>query len=117
MWFAYALTLLANSVAEEIVMRGYMIDRLERLFGKSWLAILISSLLFGSYHIHLGLLGAGTAVVIGMVFGTWFVWTRRLGALIVAHTIYNLLLKLYWEKYWHRSAISAKTCLLFNFVD
>ena len=96
MWFAYALALLANSFAEEIVMRGYMIDRLERLFGKSWLAILISSFLFGSYHIHLGLLGAGTAVFIGMVFGTWFVWTRRLGALIVAHTIYNLLLNLYW---------------------
>ena len=45
MWFAYGLALLANSFAEEIVMRGYMIDRLEQLFGKSWLEILISSLL------------------------------------------------------------------------
>jgi len=96
MWFAYGLALLANSFAEEIVMRGYMIDRLEQLFGKSWLAILISSLLFGSYHIYQGLLGAGSAVFIGMVFGTWFVWTRRLGALIVAHTICNLLHSLSW---------------------
>jgi len=95
MWFAYGLALLANSFAEEIVMRGYMIDRLERLFGKSWLAILISSLLFGSYHIYQGLLGAGSAVFIGMVFGAWFVWTRRLGALIVAHTVCNLLHSLF----------------------
>jgi membrane protease YdiL (CAAX protease family) len=95
MLFAYGLALLANSFAEEIVMRGYMIDRLERLFGKSWLAILIASLLFGSYHVYQGLLGAGSAVFIGMVFGTWFVWTRRLGALIVAHTICNLLHSLF----------------------
>jgi len=55
-----------------------------------------SSILFGSYHIYQGLLGAGSAVFFGMVFGTWFVWTRRLGALIVAHTICNLLHSLSW---------------------
>ena len=84
MWFAYGLALLANSFAEEIVMRGYMIDRLEQLFGKSWLEILISSLLFGSYHIYQGLLGAGGAVFIGMVFGTWFVSMTAFATFLLA---------------------------------
>jgi membrane protease YdiL (CAAX protease family) len=90
--------LLANSFAEEIVMRGYLIDRFERLFSKTWLAVGLAAMLFGSYHIYQGWLGAIEGVVIGIVFGIWFARTRRLAAPIIAHTISNLLLVIFYTE-------------------
>jgi|GEM_PF-2420200 len=39
---------------------------------------------FGSYHIYQGLLGAGGAVFIGMVFGTWFVSMTAFATFLLA---------------------------------
>ncbi len=89
-WFAFALV--ANSAAEELVARAYMIDRLEKLIGKTWIAVLISAVLFGSYHIHQGMMiGFLGATLTGIVFGIYFARTRKLFPLIVAHSIYSLI--------------------------
>jgi membrane protease YdiL (CAAX protease family) len=74
-----------NAFAEELVMRGYLIPRLERLWGNTFYAILATSLLFAAYHIYQGAYGVVSAVAFGLLMGLIFVWTRRLWPCFVAH--------------------------------
>ena len=87
-WLAIAI--IANSFAEELVMRAYLIDRLEKLFGSTWIAIVLSALLFGSYHIYQGVTGLVCATLMGVVFGIHYSRYRKLLPIVVAHTIYNV---------------------------
>jgi membrane protease YdiL (CAAX protease family) len=84
----------ANGFAEELVMRGYFIPRLEDLLGSTTKAILISSALFGAYHLYQGPYGAGSALVFGLLFGALFCSVRRLWPLAVAHAITDILIYL-----------------------
>lgn len=81
---------LANGFAEELVMRGYLIPRFEDLFGSPARAVLLSAVLFASYHLYQGFYGAGSALVIGLVFGVLFCSMRRLWPLAAAHAFLNL---------------------------
>lgn len=85
------LAQLANAFAEELAMRGYLIPRFERLLGSSLKAVLLSSVLFGSYHLYQGPYGAGSALVLGLVYGAIFCWSRRLWPVVAAHALRNLL--------------------------
>jgi len=87
-WFAFAI--IANSVAEELVMRAILIDRLQKLFGKTWIAILVPALLFGSYHIYQGVTGLVCATLMGVVFGIHYARYRKLLPLVIAHTICSI---------------------------
>jgi membrane protease YdiL (CAAX protease family) len=82
---------LANGFAEELVMRGYLIPRFEDLLGSPAKAILLSALLFASYHLYQGYYGAGSALVVGIVFGVIFYSTRRIWPLAAAHALHNIL--------------------------
>jgi membrane protease YdiL (CAAX protease family) len=86
------VALVLNSMAEELVMRKYLIDRCERIFGSTIFAVIATSLLFGSYHIYMGTIGVLFATITGLVFGIYFVYTRRILGLIVAHTLMNILI-------------------------
>lgn len=90
--FALAATfcLLANSLAEEIVMRGYLISRLEKLCGLRWWTVLLPAVMFASYHLYQGYFGVISAAITGLVFGFWFVMSRNLTGVIVAHTLINM---------------------------
>ena len=81
----------ANAFAEELVMRGYLLPRLERLFGNATLAIVITSVLFASYHVYQGVYGLISALTFGLVAGAVFVLTRRLWPCFVAHAIGDVL--------------------------
>jgi membrane protease YdiL (CAAX protease family) len=76
---------------EELFMRGYIISRLEYLLKSSWIAVLISALLFGSLHLYQGVGQAIGTVAIGLVYAIAFCWLRRLWPLCIAHAITNLL--------------------------
>jgi membrane protease YdiL (CAAX protease family) len=81
----------ANAFAEEIAIRGFLFDRLERLTGSAGVAVLASSLAFAGYHAYQGgpaLLGI---LVFGLVFGLVFAVTRLLAPLVVAHAMINVL--------------------------
>jgi membrane protease YdiL (CAAX protease family) len=82
----------ANAFAEELVMRGYLIARFERLLPSAWQAVLISTLLFAGYHIYQGPLGAISAMVFGLVSGISFCLFRRLWPLCIAHALLNILI-------------------------
>lgn len=84
-------THLANAFAEELVVRGYLIDRFERLFGSRFDAVLLSSTAFASYHVYQGLGAAIDLFLFGLVLGIVFVRSRRLWPCVVAHALWNLL--------------------------
>ncbi len=76
-----------NATLEEIVVIGYLLTRLRQL-GRSvpW-AIGIAAVLRGSYHLYQGFGAFVGNAVMGVIFGWFFLRTRRVMPLIVAHTI------------------------------
>jgi uncharacterized protein len=85
-----ALAMVANSCAEELTSRGFMLVRLEQLLGSTKAALAISTALFASYHIYYGFVGMGGIAVVGLAYGLSFTLTRSLWVPIVAHTLTNL---------------------------
>ena len=77
-----------NATLEEVVVVGYLITRLRQL-GRSapWAIGLASAVLRGSYHLYQGFGAFVGNAVMGVVFGWFFLRTRRVMPLIVAHTI------------------------------
>jgi membrane protease YdiL (CAAX protease family) len=89
---------------EETFYRGWMFERLGRLFGThAWtkpVTVLITSLLFASMHyVDQGLAGAEQAMITGLVFGTIFAVTGRIFMLMVAHAAFDLIAVaiIYWN--------------------
>jgi membrane protease YdiL (CAAX protease family) len=80
---------------EETLFRGYMFERLGKLFGSgAWakvLIVLITSVWFALAHYSVqGLPGVEQAVITGLAFGTVFALTGRIFMLMVAHAAFDL---------------------------
>ena len=82
----------ASGFSEELVMRGYLIPRLERLLRSSSAAILVTSALFASYHLYQGITPVITHFAVGVAYAIWFCTLRRLWPLCVVHALHNFLL-------------------------
>jgi membrane protease YdiL (CAAX protease family) len=89
---------------EETVFRGYMFERLGKLFGTGAGAkvfiVLLTSALFGLAHYsNQGLAGVEQAIITGLVFGTIFAVTGRIWMLMCAHAAFDLtaLAIIYWN--------------------
>ncbi|MBU3752244.1 MAG: CPBP family intramembrane metalloprotease [Mycobacterium sp.] len=83
------LAAFANGFAEEVVVVGYLITRLQQLGISQSRAVLASSALRGLYHLYQGI-GAGIGnLAMGLVFGYAWCRTGRLWPLILAHGIIN----------------------------
>jgi len=89
---------------EETLFRGYLFERLGKLFGASRGAktaiVLITAALFGLAHYpDQGLAGAEQATITGLVFGAIFAVTGRLWMLMCAHAAFDLvaLAIIYWD--------------------
>ena len=96
--------MLVAGFAEETVFRGYMFERLGKLFGYGVGAkvaiVLFTSAWFGASHYAVqGLAGAEQATIFGLVFGTIFAITGRLWMLMCAHAAFDLtaLAIIYWD--------------------
>ena len=89
---AMALMLpLTAAIPEEIVYRGFLIERLEHLFGNMpgsvILAVIVQSLVFGSVHFQWGLGGIIVTAIMGAVWGFAFLLCgRNLWIVIIAHS-------------------------------
>jgi membrane protease YdiL (CAAX protease family) len=89
---------------EETVFRGYLFERLGKLFGRSLTAriviVLLTAALFASLHyFDQGLAGAQQAIITGLVFGTVFSITGRIWMLMCAHAAFDLtaVAMIYWN--------------------
>lgn len=80
-----------NAVLEEVIVVGYLLNRLRR-FGWSWAAVMAASaLLRGSYHLYQGFGPFLGNAIMGLVFAEWYRRGGRVWALIVAHTILDVV--------------------------
>jgi len=80
---------------EETVFRGYLFERLGKLFGPGVGAktsmVLLTAVWFGLAHYSLqGLAGVEQGTIFGLVFGTIFAVTRRIWMLMFAHAAFDL---------------------------
>ena len=89
---------------EETVFRGYLFERLHKLFGQSVAAetviVLLTSAFFGLVHYpDQGLPGVQQATIVGLAFGTIFAVTGRIFMLMCAHAAFDLtaLAIIYWN--------------------
>ena len=89
---------------EETVFRGYMFERLGKLFGSGIVAkvaiVLLTAAWFGLAHYSVqGLAGAEQGMIVGLVFGTIFAVTGRIWMLMVAHAAFDVtaVAMIYWN--------------------
>lgn len=85
------LFLLAGAVFEELLVRGYLWDRLSRLTGRRTLALFLSSALFAAYHPY-SLAECAIIFVDGLLLGTFFWMSRSLPRVVLGHWALNLWL-------------------------
>ena len=93
-WVAVLVMLassIANGFAEELALRSYLLPRLLQLSGSRVFAVLLTSSLFGAYHIYQGVMGAIAIFVVGIVFGTYFVAKRRFWPIALAHMAMDVI--------------------------
>jgi len=89
---------------EETIFRGYLFERLGKLFGtgtgaKVSIVLLTSAVFALGHYSNLGLPGVEQAVVTGLVFGTIFAITGRIWMLMCAHAAFDLtaIAIIYWN--------------------
>lgn len=89
---------------EETFFRGYLFERLGKLFGAGagakTLIVLLTAGLFGLVHYpEQGLAGAEQATITGLVFGAIFAVTGRIWMLMCAHAAFDLTAYaiIYWN--------------------
>ena len=70
--FLVLVTCFTNGFAEELVIRGYLLTRLECLLRSTGWAILVTTALFASYHVYQGAIGVVGAAAMGLVYAIAF---------------------------------------------
>ena len=90
---------IVSSFGEEVVYRGFLITRLERMFPNNrrptLFALAISSAIFGLAHIEWGPMGIAQTTCMGAAFGISFLLIqRKLWPLVLAHAYMDTLLLL-----------------------
>ena len=80
---------------EETVFRGFLFERLGRLFGSGLGAkaviVLLTSAYFGAIHYPIqGFAGVEQSTIMGLVFGTIFAITGRIFMLMIAHAAFDV---------------------------
>lgn len=94
--FIYAI--LGVALAEELIFRGYIFVKLLKIKNFKWFAIIISSLLFGLFHIFNGnIIQVFMTAFLGFLFCIFrekIKWCTLL-SLIIAHGVYDALIVLW----------------------
>ena len=93
-WWAVPVLILAaaqNAILEEVVVVGYLVTRLRELGWRLWTTVAASAVLRGSYHLYQGIGAFIGNAVMGVVFALFFLRTRRVLPLVVAHTILDIV--------------------------
>ena len=92
---AAVLMMLAAGFGEETVFRGFLFERLGKLFGSGPAAkaaiVVVTTAGFAALHYaDQGVAGVEQASITGLVFGTTYALTGRLYTLMIAHAAFDL---------------------------
>ncbi|GAB3557882.1 CPBP family intramembrane glutamic endopeptidase [Spelaeicoccus albus] len=108
-WWRVPVLILAavkNGVLEEVVMIGYLMNRLPKLGWSMPVVIGVSAVIRGSYHLYQGFGPFAGNIVMGVVFALIFLRYRRVLPLIIAHSVIDLVgflapgILTIWPKIW-----------------
>ncbi|WP_159942409.1 MULTISPECIES: CPBP family intramembrane glutamic endopeptidase [unclassified Nocardiopsis] len=80
-----------NGVLEEVIVVGYLLHRLGQLGWAPWKAVLASSVLRAFYHLYQGVGMFFGNLVMGLVFGWFYLRYGRVMPLVVAHTVIDVV--------------------------
>lgn len=92
-WWAVPVLILAaaqNAILEEVIVVGYLITRLRQMAWGTAAIVATSAVLRGSYHLYQGFGAFVGNAVMGVVFALFFLRTKRVMPLIVAHTLLDV---------------------------
>ncbi|WP_405217935.1 CPBP family intramembrane glutamic endopeptidase [Agrococcus sp. Ld7] len=92
-WFTVPVLLLSAlraGLTEEVIVIGYLFERLRRLGWSAWQIIVATSALRGMYHLYQGVPALIGNVAMGLLFGWLYQRTGRLLPLIIAHTLIDV---------------------------
>lgn len=94
--FAYAI--LGVALAEELIFRGYLFNTLLKIKNSRWFAIIVSSVLFGLFHVFSG---NPVQIITTAIIGLLYCICREkikdctIVSLIIAHGVYDALIILW----------------------
>ena len=91
---ALPVTLLAVTragISEEVLYRGFALERLQSLTGSKWIAAGVTLVLFAAFHFRQGLAGVFLAFVLGGLFTLFYLWKRDLLATITGHFLVDFV--------------------------
>ena len=91
---ALPVTLLAVTragISEEVLYRGFALERLQSLTASKWIAAGVTLVLFAAFHFRQGLAGVFLAFVLGGIFTLFYLWKRDLLATITGHFLVDFV--------------------------
>ncbi|HUY19042.1 MAG TPA: CPBP family intramembrane glutamic endopeptidase [Candidatus Binataceae bacterium] len=81
---------LSSATMEELFFRGYLLERLERVSGRTWIAALASLIMFAFGHLAAwGPAGVVRNLVWGAFITLLYVWRRNLPTCMMMHLLQN----------------------------
>jgi len=85
------LSAVQNALLEEVVVVGYLFARLRQIGWRVPWVLVASAVLRGTYHLYQGFGGFAGNLLMGLVLGLVYLRWRRLGPLVVAHTVLDVV--------------------------
>lgn len=85
------LSAVRAGLLEEVILLGYLGDRLRRIGWGTWSIIVSTAVLRGLYHLYQGLPGFFGNFVMGIVFGWAYQRWGRVMPLVIAHTLIDIV--------------------------
>lgn len=83
-------SIITAAVSEELLYRGYFIERISALTGSTLTAAFFSWTFFSATHLPLwGMQGVLYAGAVGAVITLFYIWRRNLPACMLMHVIYD----------------------------
>jgi membrane protease YdiL (CAAX protease family) len=89
-WWRFPILVLSaaqNGILEEVLVAGYLLQRLRQLEWSDSRALGLSALIRGSYHLYQGFGGFAGNFAMGLIFGRLYQRWRRTTPLFIAHTL------------------------------
>lgn len=83
------VSVIINPIFEEAILIGYLGKWFEKK--SPFLFVIVSILIRISYHTYQNMWGISGVVIMGLVFTIFFLKFKKLGPIIIAHVLYNLI--------------------------
>ncbi len=104
-WWAVPVLILSavqNATVEEVVVVGYLMTRLRDMGWRTVPSIVTSAVIRGSYHLYQGFGAFVGNAIMGTIFGFFYRRYGRIGPLIIAHSILDIVSFVGYELFKNR---------------